>query len=170
MGGVQENGCLGVVGRGASCFPQMLEAAGERAADRVRRPGRTTCPKVSTGGWNRSNHWRGFCLLPRSHPRAPSGRSPERGGLVSPTHCKGRGMVAPGRHLQEGSRSHRSTINCWKLDLETPESGPLPSFVTVLPTALPARATGRFLKQRELGLEGARPQGTGRRERAQNPE
>lgn len=29
MGGVQENGCLGVVGRGASCFPQILEAVKE---------------------------------------------------------------------------------------------------------------------------------------------
>ena len=29
LGGVQENGCLGVVGRGASCFPQILEASRE---------------------------------------------------------------------------------------------------------------------------------------------
>lgn len=44
---------------------------------------------------------RSFSLLPRSHPRAPSGRSPEWGGLVSPTLAKG-GMVASGKHLKEG--------------------------------------------------------------------
>lgn len=130
----------------------------KRAVDKVKRSGRRTCPKVFMGGWNRSNHWRGgFSLLPRSHPLAPSGRSPELGGLVSPTLSKG-GMVASHRHLKEGIRSHGSAYtvrnHSWRL-----ESEPLPSFVRVLPTGLPERATVRFL---EPGLGGASPQTTAR--------
>lgn len=98
MGGVQENGHLGVVGRGASCFPQIPEPAREQRT--VRRSGRRTCPKVFTGGWNRSNHWKGgFSLLPRSQPLVPSGRSLEQEAyFVNTTLSKG-GMVASGRHL-----------------------------------------------------------------------
>lgn len=82
--------CWGVVGKGASCFPQILKAAKEQWT--VRR----MWPKVFMGGWSRSNHWRGLSLLPRSHPQAPSGRPLEQERLLSPTHSKG-GMVVAGR-------------------------------------------------------------------------
>lgn len=50
----------------------------ERAVDTVRRSGRRTCPKVFTGGWNRSNHWRGVFPSAKITPLGP-----QVGGLQS---------------------------------------------------------------------------------------
>lgn len=102
LGGVQENGRLGVVGRGASCFPQILEAARE-SSGHSQEVWQEDMPK-GLHGWVEQKQ-----PLERSFPfsqdhtlGAPSGRSAEQGGWVSPTLSKG--------GLSKTLRSHGSTI------------------------------------------------------------
>lgn len=79
MGGVQENGCLGVVGRGASRFPQILEAAGERSGQ-SQEVWQEDMPKGLQGGGRGTEATTGEEIFP-SAKITPSG--PQVGGLQS---------------------------------------------------------------------------------------
>lgn len=81
LGGVQENGCLGVVGRGASRFPQILEAAGE-GNGQSQEIWQEDMPKGlhGAGGWGGPEATTGVEVFP-SAKITPSG--PQVGGLQS---------------------------------------------------------------------------------------
>lgn len=76
---VHRHGIGGTLGRGPRKQPpgcggksQLLPSdprACKREQRTVRRSGRRTCPKVFTGGWNRSNHWKGGFSLCQDRSR-----------------------------------------------------------------------------------------------------
>ena len=152
-----------MVGRGASCFPQILEAVDSQEVWQDGAP-------RGLHGWVEQKQplERRFVSSAKVTPSGPRWEV-SRVGRVGEPHPPERGAVACGRHLREGSGSHGSAVLLEVGPGDSRVFEPLPCFVSVLPTVLPARAEVRFLKQRGPGLEGARPQSAGGHEREQNP-
>lgn len=83
---------------------------------------------------------------------------------MNPTLSRGGIWLLVGVSRKKGSGAMGQPCS-WKSDLEMPQLEPLPCLMGVLPTALPARATVGFLKQREPVLGGASPLSTAKQER-----
>ena len=93
-----------MVGRGASCFPQILEAVDSQEVWQ-------DCAPRGLHGWvgQKQPLERRFVSSAKVTPSGPRWEV-SRVGRVGEPHPPERGAVACGRHLREGSGSHGSAV------------------------------------------------------------